>query len=78
VVLAVLVTGLVTVMLHHFRRGGDLVGLSLVIAAALRLVLSPRRAGLLVVRSRALDVAVLAVLGIGIMALTQIVPVPKG
>ena len=73
-VLAVLGAGLLTVKLHHFRIGGLLIGLSLLLAAALRLWLAPRSAGLLVVRNRVLDVLVLAVLGVAILILTRVVP----
>jgi peptidoglycan/LPS O-acetylase OafA/YrhL len=69
IVLAGVAAGLITV------RGGDQAvrGGTLVIAGALlagalaRLVLPERRAGMLASRRRALDVAVLAILGIGLL-----------
>ncbi len=72
--LLTLLVGLGTVKLHHFRAGCYLVALAMVGAAALRLVLPARRAGLLVVRSRPLDVAVLATLGVAVLLLAKVVP----
>lgn len=72
-VVATLLAGLVTVKLHHFRAGSYLVALAMLGAAGLRLVLPTRRAGLLVVRSRPLDVAVLAILGFAVLVLAKVV-----
>lgn len=71
--LATLLAGLVTVKLHHFRAGCYLVALAMLGAAGLRLVLPTRRAGLLVVRSRPLDVAVLGSLGLAVLLLAKVV-----
>jgi hypothetical protein len=67
-------TGLIVIANHHFRAGSIIVGGAVVAAAVLRLTLPVRRAGLLVVRSRIFDVAVLSVLGLGILALGLAVP----
>jgi hypothetical protein len=74
-VLGVVVAGLLLGALEQWRVGALLVGAGLVLAAGLRLVLPVRRSGLLVVRSRRLDVAVLLLLGAGLMALAASVPV---
>ncbi|HEY0126708.1 MAG TPA: DUF3017 domain-containing protein, partial [Blastococcus sp.] len=71
--LAVLVTvgvGLLMVTVGVWRRGLVVIGLALVVAALLRLLLPERRAGFLAVRSRPVDVVLMAGAG---MALTGIV-----
>jgi hypothetical protein len=65
--LAVLVTvgiGLIEVAVDHWRRGLVVIGVALVGAAALRVFLPVRRAGFLAVRSRPLDVVLLAGTGL--------------
>ena len=73
-VLGVVAVGLLAVELHYWRKGTELVGLAVLFAAALRLTLPERRAGLLAVRSRAYDVAVLVVVGGGVVVLGALVP----
>lgn len=73
-VLALAATGLLVVYLHHFRVGSLLLALALLLAAGLRLTLSARRAGLLVVRSRTLDVLALGLLGLAVAVLAIAVP----
>lgn len=73
-VLALIGLGLGVTYLHHFRLGCSIVGCGLLLAAGLRLRLSAHRAGLLVVRSRALDVAILTSLGVTVLVLTAVVP----
>jgi Protein of unknown function (DUF3017) len=68
--------GLITVAAGHFRGGCQLLGASVLCAAVARTVLPPRRVGLLVVRSRLFDVAVLLVLGISIEVLAAVIPRP--
>jgi len=72
--LLTLLAGLGTVKLHHFRVGCYLVALAMLGAGVLRLVLPARQAGLLVVRGRPLDVAVLIILGLAVLALAKVVP----
>ncbi len=61
----------------HLVRSGTLVFAGvLLIAAIARLVLSERRAGMLSSRRRLLDVAILGVLGIGLLVAGIVVPVP--
>jgi hypothetical protein len=65
--LAVLVAvgvGLLVVAVDHWRRGLVVIGLSLVGAGALRLFLPVRRVGFLAVRSRPMDVVLLAGTGV--------------
>lgn len=68
--------GLVVVALHHFKRGSVIMGAALVLGGVLRLLLPERRAGLLVVRGRALDAATLITLGVLIAIAAAIVPPP--
>lgn len=61
----------------HWRRGSTLIGATFVLATVLRMVLPERLVGLLGVRSRAVDVACLAVVGVGILVLALIVPAQR-
>ncbi|MFN8125701.1 MAG: DUF3017 domain-containing protein [Candidatus Nanopelagicales bacterium] len=65
-------------LLVDFRLGTVIVALSVVLALVLRIVLPTRRAGLLVVRTRTIDVTVLSVLAGGLLLLALIVPAPPG
>jgi hypothetical protein len=79
--LAVVVTVLVGVgiaALHHPRSGMYVVCAGLGAGAVLRLVLSPRNAGLLVVRKRRIDVVVLAGLAVALGVFAAITPFPHG
>lgn len=70
--------GLVTAAaFDHWRYGSGLVGLGLCLAAALRLGLPQRQAGLLVVRSRGVDAAVLLLLGLTVVALANTIPATR-
>ncbi|MGI8682533.1 MAG: DUF3017 domain-containing protein [Mycobacteriales bacterium] len=69
-----LLAGLATVKLHHFRAGCYLVAVAMLGSGVLRLLLPARPAGLLVVRSRALDVVVLLTLGVAVLVLAKVVP----
>ena len=59
---------------QYAARGAALVGGSLLVAAAARLMLPPRHAGLLASRGKALDVAVFAVLGAGVLVVAASLP----
>jgi hypothetical protein len=76
IVLLGMAAGLVVVASDHFRRGTALFAAAVALAALLRLVLPTRRAGLLVVRSRTVDVGVLAILAAGLGTLAVVVPPP--
>lgn len=64
VIAAGVVVGLLFVLTDHVLRATAVVGATLVLAAVLRAVLPPERAGGLVVRSRAIDVTTLVVLAV--------------
>ena len=68
--------GLLVVANNRFRLGTVIVAASVVLAMVLRAVLSQQRAGLLVVRSRLVDVLTLGVFGVGLTVLALIVPPP--
>lgn len=73
VVLTTLV-GLALVAVGPWRRGVALVGFALVFASAMRLVTKESEAGMLRVRSRWFDVAVLAGVGVALIALATNIP----
>ena len=75
-VLAGGVSALLVVALNGFRLGCSLLGASVLFAAVARMVLPARRVGLLVVRSRAFDVLVLAAMGAALVVLAIVVPGP--
>ena len=68
-VLLVAAAGMARVLAEHWRQGGVLLGVALLVAAVLRGVVSPEHAGLLVIRSRPLDVLGYAALGAGMVFL---------
>ena len=75
--LAVLITvgiGLLLVTFEHWRKGLVVVGLALVGAALLRLLLPVRRVGFLAVRSRPLDVVLMAGAGLALTAIALAIP----
>ncbi|HYH24980.1 MAG TPA: DUF3017 domain-containing protein [Blastococcus sp.] len=75
--LAVLVAvgaGLLLVTFEHWRIGLVVLGLSLVAAALLRLLLPARRVGFLAVRSRPVDVVLLAGSGLTLTVVALAVP----
>jgi hypothetical protein len=75
-VLLAVTGGLVLAAFDRWRMGAAVIGAAVLGAAVLRLVLPARRAGLLVVRSRRLDVAVLLALAVGLLVLVSVVPAP--
>lgn len=76
-VLAGVTVSLGFAVIDRFRVCSAVLSLTLMGAAALRAVLPTRLAGLLAVRSRALDVAALLLLALGATLLTIIVPRPR-
>jgi hypothetical protein len=75
--LAVLVTvgiGLLLVAVDHWREGLVLAGLALVGGALLRLLLPVRRVGFLAVRSRPVDVVLLAGAGVALTVIALAIP----
>lgn len=77
-IVAGVAVGAVVAGLHHPQPGMFVVSAALALAALLRLVLRPRTAGSLVVRSRHTDVLVLATLAVGIGVLAAVTPFPHG
>ncbi|WP_116453290.1 DUF3017 domain-containing protein [Blastococcus litoris] len=75
--LAVLVTvgvGLLVVTFGHWRRGLVVMGVTLVAAALLRLLLPVRRVGFLAVRSRPVDVVLMAGAGVALTVIALMIP----
>jgi hypothetical protein len=70
--------GVVIAAARHPQPGMFVVAAALAVGAVLRLVLRPRAAGSLVVRSRQLDVLVLVTLAITIGVLAAVTPFPAG
>lgn len=68
---------LTLVALDYFRRGAVVLAGSVLLAAFLRLLLPDREAGLLVVRSRKVDVAILGAMGILLAVFAFWVPPPR-
>ncbi|MGY1635084.1 DUF3017 domain-containing protein [Geodermatophilus sp. SYSU D00742] len=73
-VLVVVAVGLVMVALEHWRRGLVVVGVALVGGGLLRLLLPVRRVGFLAVRSRPVDVVLLAGVGVTLTAFALAIP----
>lgn len=73
-VLTLTALGLLLVATVDARPGVIVVGLALLLAAGLRLTLSVRQAGWLVVRTRGLDASFLLVLGFGLVLLANTIP----
>lgn len=71
-VLAAVGVGLWLVWVHHPRKGLGTIALALAASALLRLVLPPRFSGLLVVRSRLVDVTVLLALSASVVVLAVV------
>ena len=73
-VLAGVAIGIALAAAHHAQPGMYVVAAALAVGAVLRLVLRPRAAGSLVVRSRRVDVMTLVVLAVGIAAIAAATP----
>jgi hypothetical protein len=73
-VLVVVGIGLLVVTFDHWRRGLVVVGLALIGAALLRLLLPVRRVGFLAVRSRPIDVVLLAGAGLALVVIVLTIP----
>jgi Protein of unknown function (DUF3017) len=68
-VTAALISGVAMIGLGHVRPGGFVVAGAVSAAALLRLILSPGRAGGLVVRSRSLDVMFLLGMAVALLVI---------
>lgn len=78
VVVAIAALGVLIATLHHPRTGMFVVCGGLALGGLARLTLSPRRAGLLVVRKRRFDVVVLFGLALALGVLAAVTPFPAG
>jgi hypothetical protein len=68
-VLLVAAVGMLQVLTEHWRQGSALLGGALLVAAVLRGVLPPPRAGLLAIRGRVVDVVCYTAFGIAVLLL---------
>jgi hypothetical protein len=75
-VLAVAALAMLRIGTAHWREGSVLLGAALLVAALLRAVLPPDRAGLVAIRSRALDV--LGYTGLGLAVVILAVTITRG
>lgn len=67
-VLLIAAVGFLLVSMQHWRRGSVLLAVALLVAAVLRVVIPQERAGLLVIRSRAVDFLLYSGFGAMILA----------
>lgn len=74
IVVAGVMAGLGLAYLGHWRMGSVTIGVFLLLGAAERALLPPHVVGLLQVRSRGFDVAVMTFLGVAIVVLAFWVP----
>ncbi|MFT3874607.1 MAG: DUF3017 domain-containing protein [Nocardioides sp.] len=74
VVLALAIAGVVVAATGSWRTGIRLLGSALLFAAAVRLVLRPGDAGMLAVRHKAIDAALLISVGVALILLTSSIP----
>ena len=77
-VVIVVAAGIATLALHRLRIGMYVIAAGLGVAAVLRLLLRPRAAASLVVRSRQADVVILAALAVAIAVLAAVTPLSGG
>ena len=75
-VLALAALGLLLAVAVDWQVGAFAIGLSLLLAAGLRLALPVRTAGWLAVRTRGLDAALLLALGFAVVVLANTIPRP--
>jgi hypothetical protein len=73
-VLVAVAVGLVLVVFEHWRKGLVVVGVALIAAAVLRLLLPLRRVGFLAVRSRPVDVVLMAGTGVLMTVIALAIP----
>lgn len=77
-VLGFCLAGLAITIAGPWRTGVSLMGTGLVLGSAARLVLPEQQAGMLRVRRRGADVAMLALVGVALIVLAIIVPSQPG
>lgn len=74
VILAVTAGGVVAAYIDDWRLGVRIVGIALIAGGAIRLVLPQRDAGMLAVRHRLVDMAVLVAMGVALIFLAGDIP----
>lgn len=77
VVLLIVVGGVALIAFASFRLGAVLIAVGVLVGFVLRLSLSESAAGMLVVRSRTLDLSILGIVGVMLAILAFIVPAPS-
>lgn len=79
--IAIVLTGVgiacLLIAFDYFRRGSVVLSASILLAAFLRLLLPEGEAGMLAVRSKRIDAAILGALGLGLAVFTFWVPAPS-
>jgi DUF3017 family protein len=75
VVWVIAAAGFIRVLAEHWREGTGLIGGALLVAAVSRVVLPEDRAGLLAIRSQAIDV--LSYLGFGLVMVLLAATIPR-
>ncbi len=73
-VLLGLISALIVLSFFDFRLGSIMLGVAVVLGAALRMVLPRERAGLLAIRSRPIDLVTMYGLGIALTTVAVLVP----
>jgi len=69
-VLGIGVFGLVRIFQYHWRQGAVLLGVSLLVAAALRVLVTDEQAGLIKIRGRGMDAFLYSTLGVVVIAVS--------
>jgi hypothetical protein len=70
-VMAVVAVGLVRIAQYYWREGTVWIGLALLLAAGLRVLLRDEQAGLVAIRSRAIDVLCYTAFGVMVIAVAM-------
>ncbi|GAA2780373.1 DUF3017 domain-containing protein [Saccharopolyspora taberi] len=76
VIVLVALIGFLRIAMQHWRQGSVLIGGALLIAAALRVLLTTEQAGLLAIRSRAVDILLYS--GFGVMIVLVAMTITRG
>lgn len=69
-VLGVAVLGFVRIFQYHWRQGAVLLGVSLLVAAVLRILVTDEQAGLIKIRGRGMDAFLYTSLGVLLIAVS--------
>jgi hypothetical protein len=67
IVIGVTLMGLLRVVQYHWRQGAVLIGVALLIAALLRVLVTDEQAGLIAIRSRAVDALLYSAFGLTVI-----------